>query len=682
MEKHETKIERIIRENTPDFVVGTSHLIDQFHSYNFYCQVFFRNGKIVQKKDNFGILKKYKVANPDFVLQNKKQMNDLNEVISSASKGKFIANPFKRNTGWYIEVFGDYWHSEEVIGLPVKEHVKQVTEAYESNGNHILIIWENEIINHFAESVKPKLDKFISEFVKQNIVDSKIKLKLQPTLSNTTLNCLNNSFEYRKLEPKEKEEVVEDLVSCYQQIIPYDNISAAKEDWLNLNKRIKEGIYGRCILGNSLINHFIKSRLDAKVKGHRSLNEIWKDTSLMRKCIDWQFMNEKGVHNANRFLAAMTYKEGFRTASNLNHGIIVHRIKSYATPGGIFYDPCAGWGGRLLAAYILGMKYIAIDANKKLVSELRRLAKFMEYDAEIHYGDSSDPVFVNRILKDRNIDLAFTCPPYFNEEHYSDDKEQSIIKYPTKSEWEEKFLNRMIKNTLSHLNIFGNFIISVDEKIELQRISGIQVEIISSSMRKTEDDYFIIKAAPENILAGNSFVKCGICGEHFRALRNHLTKVHHMPLEDYLKRFPGAKLICEDESKRIAQTNSSKYGMEKRNYVKRVAYLLPDGTYTGITHKYKKEWKTDKVNPCHIFDAQEVGYISQADREFQGTEGIDYVSCKICGVRKGNLTQHLRRAHGLSKEDYKQQYHAEIYSQKAKESQHLCTIHRWETLKK
>ena len=86
MEKHETKIERIIRENTPDFVVGTSHLIDQFHSYNFYCQVFFRNGKIVQKKDNFGILKKYKVANPDFVLQNKKQMNDLNEVISSASK--------------------------------------------------------------------------------------------------------------------------------------------------------------------------------------------------------------------------------------------------------------------------------------------------------------------------------------------------------------------------------------------------------------------------------------------------------------------------------------------------------------------------------------------------------------------------------------------------------------------
>lgn len=676
----ETRIEQIIRENTPDFVVGTSHLVDTYHTYNFQCKVFFNSRNAVIKKDTLGKLKAHKSAWPDFVLQNVKQMQSLNEVIEAASKGEFIADPFRRNTGWYIEVFGEYWHSEKAIGIPIEEHVKQVTEAYENSGNHVLILWENEILNHFEEIVRPKLNRYIAQFTSCNKVDSRVKLKLPHVLSDTTLICLNDAKAYRELDLEERKNVVDDLVFCYRNIVPYDNIAAAHEDLFNLNKKIKEGIKGRCIFGNRMINHFIKSRLDAKVKSSRSLNEIWHDEDLMRKCIDWQFMNEDGVHNVNRFLAAMTHAEGFRVASNLNHGIIVNRIRPYAVPGGIFYDPCAGWGGRMIAAYALGMRYVAIDANKKLISELRRMARYMNYDdVEIHYGDSSDPVFVNRILKGRNVDLAFTCPPYFDEEIYSDDEEQSIVKYPLKKEWEEMFLTRMIKNTLSHLNLFGNFIISVDEKVDLKNVPGIKIEIISSSMRKTEDDYFIIKNASEEATAGHSFVQCKLCGEHFRAIRNHLTKVHHISAEEYLSRFPGENLICSEESKRIGQTNSTKFGGKKKKYNKRVAYLLPDGTYTGITHKYKKEWKTSVIDPKHIFDANEVGYVSQADRPYQGEEGVDYVSCKICGVKKGNLCQHLKKQHGLSKEEYKEKYHAEVYSEKAKTSQHLCTVHRWET---
>ena len=73
-QQHETKIERIVREYTPDFVVGTSNLVDQFHSYKFLCQVLFARGKFVQKKDSEGNNKNFKSANPDFVLLNKKQL--------------------------------------------------------------------------------------------------------------------------------------------------------------------------------------------------------------------------------------------------------------------------------------------------------------------------------------------------------------------------------------------------------------------------------------------------------------------------------------------------------------------------------------------------------------------------------------------------------------------------------
>lgn len=681
-QQHETKIERIVREYTPDFVVGTSNLVDQFHSYKFLCQVLFARGKFVQKKDSEGNNKIFKSANPDFVLLNKKQLDSLNEAILTASKGKPYHDPIRRRAGWYIELFGDYWHSEELTGVPTQEHEKQVREAYESNGNHVLILWEHDILNHWNEKTKPMIDKFISDFAKEHEVDFNCRLSENKALSDLSLTCLNNPIEYRELSNEEKQIVVDDLVNCYKSIIPYDNFSEAREDLLKLEQRMKEGIKGSCSAGNQIINHFVKSRLSARVKGHRSLLELWQDENLMRKCIHWQFMNETGVHHSNRFLAAMTFKEGFRTISNLNQGVIVHRIKEYAIPGGIFFDPCAGWGGRLLAAHMLGMKYVAIDANRKLVEELKEMAKFIGSDAEIYWGNSADSRFVNSVLKNRTIDLAFTCPPYFDEEYYSDDKYQSILKYPEREVWEDKFLRRMINNVLGNLSIWGKFIMSVDEKVDLRRVPGIRVNIISSSMRKTEDDYFIIEQSNICTLAESSFVKCEICGGHFRALKTHLTRMHHVPADLYLEKYPGAKMVCEEEQQRIAKSNSEKYHGVKKKYIKRTAYLLPDGTYTGITHKYKKEWKTDTVNPAHIFDAEKVGYISQDNREFsEGTEGVDFVSCKICGERKGNLTQHLRKVHNISKEDYMKQYNAEIYSQKAKESQHLCALHKWQTQK-
>ena len=64
----------------------------------------------------------------------------------------------------------------------------------------------------------------------------------------------------------------------------------------------------------------------------------------------------------------MCYKVGFRLVSNLYPSIIVNWVRKFTNCNeGIFFDPCAGWGGRMLSAHLLGMKYIAIDANKKLI---------------------------------------------------------------------------------------------------------------------------------------------------------------------------------------------------------------------------------------------------------------------------------------------------------------------------
>ena len=147
----------------------------------------------------------------------------------------------------------------------------------------------------------------------------------------------------------------------------------------------------------------------------------------------------------------------------------------------------------MLAAYALKMKYIAIDANKRLVDELRKLAKYMDYDAEIYYGDSSDNVFVKNVMNGRKSALTFTCPPYWNEEWYSDDPFQSNVKCRLKSEWYSDFFNPMLGASIDVSD--GPFIVSCDEKIDwllAGQFTASQIEC-SRFNKNREDPYYMIR---------------------------------------------------------------------------------------------------------------------------------------------------------------------------------------------
>jgi len=58
-----------------------------------------------------------------------------------------------------IEMFGDYWHSEEVTGLPMKQHVKERKAIFTSTGYEVLIIWEHELEGDLQQ-VKQRISSF------------------------------------------------------------------------------------------------------------------------------------------------------------------------------------------------------------------------------------------------------------------------------------------------------------------------------------------------------------------------------------------------------------------------------------------------------------------------------------------------------------------------------------------
>ena len=686
MNNKETTIEKIVRENTPDFIIGTSFYVDKYHSYKLWnCPVKFKKGKYVQKYylNSEGILelKKYDIAMPDFVLNNNKQMKTLERVIYSADNGLPYKNPFFRKTGWYIECFGDYWHSEDIVGLSKEEHEKQVQEAYEESGNHVLILWETDIKNHWNEYCLPKINEYIEEFKQENEIKFEFSLKEENPLSDISLNCLNQDYFYLSLSQNDKDKVLNELVDKFSNLKPLYEPYNIKSDWLKWKDKCdNEKIMNACYAGNKLLNYFIRSRFDSFVHKNRTLNQVWKDKKLMRECIDWQLSNETGVEHSNRIFAAMQNKTNFRFPSNLHHAYVYMRCKKYAKKGGIFFDPCAGWGGRMLGAYALGMKYVAIDANKQLVKELKELANYINYDAEIYYGDSSDKDFVNKILKGRKIDLVFTCPPYYNEEHYSDDEFQSDVMYHDKKEWHEKFLQYMIDGVRDNLKEDGCFIISCDEKINWNYIKNVNINNLAyfGFNHRREDAYYLL--GNYNELENDDYVKCSICGKCMRHLANHITKMHSMTLEDYKLKYPNSPIGSKSFIESRINANKTKFKGEKKKYNKRFVYLMPDGSYASKADKYKRAWNVNEIKEEHIIDATTIDYVpAYAEDIVNGIEGEDYVVCAICGEKKGALTQHLRKVHNMTKEEYIENYNKPIYSEKNKKSFHECTNNKWKT---
>lgn len=79
------------------------------------------------------------------------------------------------------------------------------------------------------------------------------------------------------------------------------------------------------------------------------------------------------------------------------------------------YDPCAGWGERMLCCNAEKISYMGVDINPNLDDGYRRMIDELRLkDCQFVVGDSAS------ISISGDFDAVITCPPYHNVEHYSD----------------------------------------------------------------------------------------------------------------------------------------------------------------------------------------------------------------------------------------------------------------------
>lgn len=103
----------------------------------------------------------------------------------------------------------------------------------------------------------------------------------------------------------------------------------------------------------------------------------------------------------------------YRGYSVFDNTGMVDLIKRYDVKS--IYDPCAGWGERLLTSGLLGVKYHGCDINMRLFGGYDSLINHYNLqNCTTHLGDSS--IYD---MRKHNHDCVFTCPPYESVEHYT-----------------------------------------------------------------------------------------------------------------------------------------------------------------------------------------------------------------------------------------------------------------------
>lgn len=137
----------------------------------------------------------------------------------------------------------------------------------------------------------------------------------------------------------------------------------------------------------------------------------------------------------------------------------------YVPKNGIIYDFASGHGGRMLGALSSknNYKYIGVDPNSQAYDNLLQLGQHIESVTGREKSFKIFKVGSEDFKPERQnfVDFAFSSPPYFNLEKYSDENTQCYNKYDEIETWLEGYVRPTIKNIYNLLKNDGKYAVNI-----------------------------------------------------------------------------------------------------------------------------------------------------------------------------------------------------------------------------
>lgn len=277
---------------------------------------------------------------------------------------------------------------------------------------------------------------------------------------------INESY-WKSMDEKQLNIFKEEIFQYYRNKgFPYYNLTVEQQKesigkmdiYMNSNKNIIEGNIVRqtmhCL--STAWSYFPKS-WEVITNNKYSPIQLFNDDELFRKIISKRlkrgtYISDSGLRKELKTNSLAQGVSNFRPTAS-------RAIYDKYSGNGYVFDPCMGYGGRLLGAISSPrVKYYeGCDPNTETFDGLSKMAKNLQDTTKVVLNN----IGVEEYEPKDKFDLVFTSPPYFDTEKYSEEETQSYLKFPTYEKWLNGFLRKLVENSIDLLNNGGYFIINI-----------------------------------------------------------------------------------------------------------------------------------------------------------------------------------------------------------------------------
>ena len=224
------------------------------------------------------------------------------------------------------------------------------------------------------------------------------------------------------------------------------------KDWERL-KRVKDFKSGSQFKpGMKICQHFFDNFFDIKAHNGKCFRSVQNKFDTMDKIRTWGLEKMSALY-VSWIRRAVYMASGMHNPTYYRPHLAKQIILSTGKKEGILFDPCAGWGGRMLGTVAAGWQYIGCEPNKETYNNLLRVVEFLGIQSQVTlYNLPFEDLKMDEL---ENVDIILTSPPYFNLERYSDEENQSYNKFLSFENWKADWYIPMIEKCIKKLNING-----------------------------------------------------------------------------------------------------------------------------------------------------------------------------------------------------------------------------------
>jgi len=196
---------------------------------------------------------------------------------------------------------------------------------------------------------------------------------------------------------------------------------------------------------------------------YRKERELWNNPKIREKLVE---NREKYKFKPKEELTNQELLVGFKiSGAHIGYSFfsplwIKAFIEKYSIKS--IYDPCMGWGHRLLGAK--DITYIGNDICPETYQGNINISEYFNMENKTFYNLPAED-----FIPEESYEAVFTCPPYFDTEIYQSE-DTSTTKYVSYTSWLNTWWRKVVQNCIVNKPKYFSFVINSKYKEDMRKV--------------------------------------------------------------------------------------------------------------------------------------------------------------------------------------------------------------------